>query len=239
MRAAGKFAAQLLEYIEPFVKPGISTQELNDLCHQYTTKRGARSAPLNYRGFPKAICTSINNVVCHGIPKKEEVVKEGDIINVDVTPIVNGYHGDTSKTFIIGEVPDEIRLLVEDTKKAMWLGIEQVKPGNRINDISNAIDEYLTPKGYGIVRDLMGHGIGRKFHEDPQIPHFKQKGLLPKLSPGMTFTIEPMVNLGTWQVDFDKQDKWTVRTKDGKFSAQFEHTVLVTESGYEVLTLSS
>jgi methionyl aminopeptidase len=237
MRAAGKLAAELLQYIESFVKPGVNTQELNDICHEYTLKRGATSAPLNYKGFPKSICTSINDVVCHGIPKTSDVLKDGDIINIDVTPILNGYHGDTSKTFLVGKVKPEIKKLVTDTEKAMWIGIEQVRPGNRVNDISNAIDEFLTANGYGIVRDLMGHGIGKKFHEDPQIPHFKQTRLLTKLEEGMTFTIEPMVNLGAYNVVVSKSDKWTVRTKDGKWSAQFEHTVLVTHKGYEILTL--
>lgn len=237
MRRAGKFAAELLVYIEQFVKPGVSTQDLNDLCHQYTIKHGAKSAPLNYKGFPRSICTSINDVVCHGIPNKADILKEGDIINIDVTPIVDGYHGDSSKTFKIGKVSHEIEQLVADTEKAMWIGIEQVKPGNRVNDIANAIDDFLTPKRYGIVRDLMGHGIGRSFHEDPQVPHFRQTRLLAKLEPGMTFTVEPMVNLGGYQVLVSKKDKWTVRTKDGKWSAQFEHTVLVTSSGYEILTL--
>ncbi|MEM7181907.1 MAG: type I methionyl aminopeptidase [Spirochaetota bacterium] len=239
MRAAGKFAAQLLKYIEQFVKPGISTLELNDLCHEYTVKRGAKSAPLNYKGsFPKSICTSINNVVCHGIPKKNDVLKDGDIINIDVTPIVNGYHGDTSRTFMIGNVTPEIEQLVKDTEKAMWVGIQQVKPGNRISDIANAIDDFLTATGknYGIVRDLMGHGVGKNFHEDPQVPHFRQKAKLAKIVTGMTFTIEPMVNLGSYEVTFDKKDKWTVRTKDHRWSAQFEHTILVTDNGYEVLT---
>ena len=238
MRAAGKLAAELLLYIENYIKPGVSTQELNDLCHEYTIKHGAISAPLNYKNsFPRSICTSINDVVCHGIPKTNDVLKEGDIINVDVTPILNGYHGDTSKTFKVGKVKPEIEQLVKDTEEAMWVGIRQVKPGNRVNDIANAIDDFLTPKGYGIVRDLMGHGIGKKFHEDPQIPHFKQTRLLTKLEPGMTFTIEPMVNMGTHHVVISKSDKWTVRTKDGKWSAQFEHTVLVTDDGVEVLTL--
>jgi len=239
MRAAGKLAAEILQYIEPFVKPGVSTLELNDLCHEYTIKRGATCAPLNYKGFPKSICTSINDVVCHGIPKAADVLKDGDIINIDVTPILNGYHGDTSKTFMVGKVKPEIKKLVADTEKAMWIGIEQVKPGNRVNDISNASDDFLTANGYGIVRDLMGHGIGKKFHEDPQIPHFRQTRLLTKLEEGMTFTIEPMVNLGAYNVVVSKSDKWTVRTKDGKWSAQFEHTVLVTHKGYEILTLPS
>lgn len=236
MRKAGKLAASILDFIEPYVRPGISTLELNDLVEEYTKKHGAISAPLKYKGFPKSICTSINEVVCHGIPSKKEIIKDGDIINIDVTPILDGYHGDTSKTFMVGEVSPEIIQLVKDAEAAMWVGIEQVKPGNRIDDIANAIDDFLTPKKYGIVQDLMGHGIGRNFHEDPQVPHFKQSRKLTRMEPGMTFTIEPMVNLGTYQVDFDRSDKWTVRTKDRKMSAQFEHTILVTDSGYEILT---
>jgi len=238
MRKAGKFAAKLLLYISDFVKPGVSTLDLNNLCEDFTKKHGNKSAPLGYRGFPKSVCTSINNVVCHGIPKATDVLKDGDIVNIDVTPIVDGYHGDTSKTFFVGSKIDPIhKKLVEDTEKSMWIGIEQVKPGNRINDISNAIEDFLAPQGYGIVRDLMGHGIGRTFHEEPQIPHFKMTRKLAKLEAGMTFTIEPMVNLGTYEVHFSKEDKWTVTTKDGKWSAQFEHTILVTDKGYEILTL--
>jgi methionyl aminopeptidase len=238
MRKAGKFASRLLQHIGQFVQAGVSTLELNNICEDFTKKHGNRSAPLGYKGFPKSICTSINNVVCHGIPNTKDILKNGDIINIDVTPIVDGYHGDTSRTFIVGGITDPIHhKLVEDTEKAMWIGIEQVKPGNRVNDIANAIDDFLTPKGYGIVRDLMGHGIGRGFHEDPQVPHFKIGRKLAKLEPGMTFTVEPMVNLGTYAVDFSKEDKWTVTTKDGKWSAQFEHTVLVTDKGVEVLTL--
>ncbi|EMF81410.1 methionine aminopeptidase, type I [Leptospira weilii serovar Topaz str. LT2116] len=239
MRAAGKLAARLLDYISSYVQPGVSTLQLNDLSEEFTKKHGAKSAPLGYKGFPKSICTSVNQVVCHGIPKATEVLKEGDIINIDVTPLLNGYHGDSSRTFIVGgKTSPEVETLVKDTERAMFVGIEQVKPGNHVHDIANAIDDFLTPKGYGIVRDLMGHGIGRGFHEDPQIPHFRQNRKLSKLEPGMIFTIEPMVNLGTWQVNFSKEDHWTVTTKDGKWSAQFEHTVLVTEKGYEILTVS-
>ncbi|TGK38605.1 type I methionyl aminopeptidase [Leptospira gomenensis] len=239
MRAAGKLAAKLLDYISSYVKPGVSTLEINDLCEEFTRKHGAKSAPLGYKGFPKSVCTSVNQVVCHGIPKATEVLKEGDIINVDVTPLLDGYHGDSSRTFLVGAKTDPtVETLVRDTERAMYIGIEQIRPGNRVNDISNAIDDFLTPKGYGIVRDLMGHGIGRGFHEDPQVPHFRQNRKLAKLEPGMIFTVEPMVNLGTWQVNFSKEDHWTVTTKDGKWSAQFEHTVLVTEKGYEILTIS-
>ncbi len=238
MRKAGRFAARLLNYIGQFVKEGVTTLELNDLCEDYTRKHGHTSAPLNYKGtYPKSICTSINNIVCHGIPKSADVLKKGDIINIDVSPRVDGYIGDTSRTFKIGKVSPEAEELVELTQKAMWVGIEQVKPGNRISDIGNAIEEFLAPKKYGIVRDLMGHGVGKNFHEEPQVPHFKTNRKLAKIEPGMIFTVEPMINLGTWEVIFDKKDKWTVWTKDGKISAQFEHTVLVTEKGYEILTL--
>jgi methionyl aminopeptidase len=238
MRKAGKFAYQLLEHVCRFVKPGVSTLELNDISEDFTRRNGHKSAPLNYRGFPKSICTSINQVVCHGIPKSTDVLKEGDIINIDVTPIVDKYHGDTSRTVVVGGKTDPIiQKLVDDTYKSMMIGIENVKPGNRINEICNSIDAYLSPLGYGIVKDLMGHGIGKNFHEDPQIPHFKTNRPLSKLEAGMTFTIEPMVNLGTWEVIFSKEDKWTVTTKDGKWSAQFEHTVLVTDNGVEILTL--
>lgn len=238
MRKAGRFAARLLNYIEQFVKEGVTTLELNDLCEDFTRKHGHTSAPLNYKGtYPKSICTSINNIVCHGIPKSADVLKKGDIINIDVSPRVDGYIGDTSRTFKIGKVSPEAEELVELTQKAMWVGIEQVKPGNRISDIGNAIEEFLAPKKYGIVRDLMGHGVGKNFHEEPQVPHFKTNRKLAKIEPGMIFTVEPMINLGTWEVIFDKKDKWTVWTKDGKISAQFEHTVLVTEKGYEILTL--
>jgi methionyl aminopeptidase len=238
MRKAGAFAAKLLNHLAPFVKIGVSTLELNDIAEDFTKKNGHRSAPLGYKGFPKSICSSINNVVCHGIPKKEDVLKEGDIINLDVSPIVDGYIGDTSRTFIIGNADPTIQKLVEDTEKSMMIGIEQIKPNIRVDEIGNAIDDFLTPKGYGIVRDLMGHGVGRNFHEEPQIPHFRMNKKLAKIEAGMIFTVEPMVNLGTWEVNFDKQDKWTVRTKDGKWSAQFEHTILVTDKGYEILTLN-
>jgi methionyl aminopeptidase len=239
MRKAGAFAAKLLNYLAPFVKVGVSTIELNDLAEAFTKKHGHRSAPLGYKGFPKSICSSINNVVCHGIPKKEDILKDGDIINLDVSPIVDGYIGDTSRTFFVGTPSPEIKTLVEDTERAMWIGIEQVKPNQRVDEIGNAIDDFLTPKGYGIVRDLMGHGVGRNFHEEPQIPHFRMNRKLAKIEPGMIFTVEPMVNLGTWEVIFDRADKWTVTTKDGKWSAQFEHTVLVTDKGHEILTIES
>lgn len=237
MRDAGKLAAEVLYETGLRVKPGVSTLELNDFAHQYTIKRGAESAPLNYKGFPKSICTSINNVVCHGIPKKDEILKEGDIINIDITVKYKGYHGDTSKTFSVGKISENAKKLIEVTEKAMWIGIQVVKPMNRICDIGAVIEDYVTQFGYSVVRELAGHGIGKSFHEDPIVPHYKNSEVKILMKPGMTFTIEPMINEGTHEVIFDKNDKWTVRTADGKLSAQFEHTILVTENGYEVLTL--
>ncbi|MBL8022083.1 MAG: type I methionyl aminopeptidase [Leptospirales bacterium] len=236
MRDAGKLAADVLNETGRLVRPGVTTLELNDFAHRYTTKHGAESAPLNYKGFPKSICTSVNNIVCHGIPKKTDVLKEGDIINIDITVKLAGFHGDTSRTFAVGEISAEARKLMEDTEKSMWIGIETVKPGNRISDIGDNIDAYLTPRGYGIVRDLCGHGIGRVFHEEPQVPHYKNNGSRALMRPGMTFTVEPMVNRGSWEVYTDPDDTWTVYTKDNSLSAQFEHTVLVTEDSFEVLT---
>ena len=237
MREAGKLAAEVLQETAERVRAGVSTLELNDFAHKFTTRKGAESAPLNYKGFPKSICTSVNNVVCHGIPKKEEVLTDGDILNIDITVILNGYHGDTSRMVSVGEITPEARQLVEDTEKSMYIGIETIRPGGRISDIGQNIDDYLTPRGYGIVRDLTGHGIGRKFHEDPSIPHYKQSRIRNQMKVGMTFTVEPMVNQGEWRVVFDQQDGWTVRTADGSLSAQFEHTCLVTDEGYEILTL--
>ncbi|EHQ05607.1 methionine aminopeptidase, type I [Leptonema illini DSM 21528] len=236
MRDAGKLAAEVLFETGQRVKAGVSTEELNDFAHSLTLKRGAESAPLNYRGFPKSICTSVNEVVCHGIPTKNEILKEGDILNIDITVKLRGFHGDTSAMFAVGNIPENARKLIENTEKAMWAGIEVVKPGKRISDIGQAIDDFLTPQGYGIVRALAGHGIGRKFHEEPLVPHYKNNEVRVPIRPGMTFTVEPMVNEGTYRVIFDESDGWTVRTADGRLSAQFEHTCLVTDDGVEVLT---
>lgn len=235
MRAAGQLAAQLLLHLEPLVQPGVSTLDLNDEAERWTQERGAISAPLGYNGFPKSICTSVNQVVCHGIPNAKHILRDGDIINVDVTLIVDGYHGDTSKTFMVGTPSERARALVEVTEKCMNLGIAEVKPGNRVGDIGAAIQEYAEGLGYSVVRDFVGHGINKTFHTEPQIPHYgdRNKGL--KLRPGMSFTIEPMINEGTW-VTRVLRDKWTAVTGDGKLSAQFEHTVLVTEDGVEILT---
>ncbi len=237
MRDAGRLAAEVLIRTSELLKPGISTQELNDFADRITRKAGAESAPLNYRGFPRSICTSVNNVVCHGIPKPAEILKEGDIINIDITVKFKGYHGDTSRTYAIGRISNEAQELMQVAEKAMWIGIEMVRPEGRICDIGDAIDDYLTPLGYGIVRDLAGHGIGKSFHEDPTVPHYRGNGIRSRMKPGMTFTVEPMVNRGAYNVNFDKKDKWTVTTADGSLSAQYEHTVAVTDHGYEILTL--
>ncbi|MGL5508057.1 MAG: type I methionyl aminopeptidase [Microcoleaceae cyanobacterium] len=235
MRKAGALAAQLLEYLEPFVQPDVSTQKLNDLAEEWTQKHGAVSAPLGYHGFPKSICTSINHVVCHGIPNEKQVLKEGDIINIDVTPILDGYYGDTSKTYCVGEVSPVAKKLVEVTEKCLYLAIAEVKPGNRIGDIGAAIQEYAEAEGFSVVRDFVGHGIGKIFHTAPQVPHYGVRGKGKKLRPGMVFTIEPMINEGGWETKI-LEDGWTAITIDHKLSAQFEHTLAVTETGVEILT---
>ncbi len=237
MRKAGKLAFEILEMISPYMKPGISTEEINKRCEDFTKSKGGISAPLNYKGFPKSVCTSINNVVCHGIPSTFDVLKEGDIVNVDVTPIIENYHGDSSRTFLIGNVHPELIKLVERTKKAMEIGIKAVHPNGYFSDIGEAIEEYIKPFGYGIVTALGGHGIGEKFHEEPFVFHHRQKKRGAKFKPGMTFTVEPMINMGNHAVYVDKYDGWTVYSQDGTPSAQFEHTVLVTETGVDILTL--
>ncbi|BAC90352.1 type I methionyl aminopeptidase [Gloeobacter violaceus] len=236
MRTAGRLAAQLLQYIEPFVQPGISTQELDDLCAEWTKARGAVSAPLGYHGYPKHTCTSINQVVCHGIPNKKQLLKEGDIINIDVTPILDGWYGDSSKTFCVGNVSAEAQRLVDVTYECLMVGIAEVKPNARVGDIGAAIQAHAEAAGFSVVRDFVGHGIGRTFHTEPWVPHFGVRGKGTRLRPGMVFTIEPMINAGSWEAVV-LPDKWTAVTKDGSLSAQFEHTVAVTEDGVEILTL--
>jgi methionyl aminopeptidase len=241
MRQACQMAAQLLDYLTPMVKPGVSTLELNDRAEAWTRQRGAISAPLGYAGtvmpFPKSICTSINEVICHGIPSAEQILRQGDIINIDVTPIVDGYHGDTSRTFLVGEVSPLARKLVEVTEECLWRGIREVKPGARIGDIGAAIQEYAEAEGFSVVRDFVGHGVHRIFHAAPQIPHYGVRGKGKKLRPGMVFTIEPMINVGSHEAEI-LADGWTALTVDRQLSAQFEHTVTVTKTGVEVLTLS-
>ena len=244
MREAGKLAARTLKMAADLVKPGINTEEINEAVHQFTLDQGAVPAPLNYgedreRGippFPKSVCTSVNEVICHGIPSRDEVLKDGDIINIDVTCILDGFHGDTSRTFFVGEVTPEAKRLVEVTWDCMHRGIETIRPKSRVRDIGVAIQQHAEQFGYGVVREYVGHGIGRSFHEAPQIPHYRNPGPTLRLREGMIFTVEPMINLGTHETVLDPQDRWTVRTADGRLSAQFEHTVLVTATGYDILT---
>ena len=237
MRQAGRFAAELLDHLETMVKPGVSTLELNDEAERWTQSRGAKSGPLGYHGFPKSICTSVNEVVCHGIPNAKQILKEGDIINIDVTPILDGYYGDTSKTFFVGAPSPMAKKLVEVTQKCLDVGIAEVKPGAKIGDIGAAIQEYAEAQGFSVVRDFVGHGVSNIFHTAPQVPHYGTRGKGKRLRPGMVFTIEPMINEGTWEVEV-LADQWTALTKDRKLSAQFEHTVAVTQDGVEILTLS-
>jgi len=237
MRKAGELTAKLLNYINPFVKEGVSTLYLNDLCEDFTKKNGAISAPLNYNGFTKSICTSINNVVCHGIPSEKNILKDGDILNIDVTVKLDGYHGDTSKTYLIGNVDEEVKYFVRRAKNAMYRGIKAVKPGKYLYEVGKAIEKYISKFGYSIVRDFVGHGIGKNFHEEPQVYHHYSLQNKIRLQEGMIFTIEPMINLGkSYEVKVSSEDGWTVTTKDGSLSAQFEHTVLVTSKSADILT---
>jgi methionyl aminopeptidase len=235
MRIAGKLAADVLEMIGPHVKAGITTDELNAICHDYIINtQHAIPAPLNYNGFPKSICTSVNHVVCHGIPGPKQL-KDGDIINVDITVLKDGYHGDTSKMFFIGKPSILADRLVKITQECLYLGIEQVKPGAHFGDIGAAIQTYAEKNRFTVVREYCGHGIGKIFHEAPNVLHYGNKGTGAKLQPGMIFTIEPMINAGKRDVKL-LPDAWTVVTKDHSLSAQWEHTILVTETGFEVLT---
>ena len=236
MRQAGHLAAQLLDYLAPLVQPGVSTLELNDEAERWTQERGAISAPLGYHGFPKSICTSVNEVICHGIPNAKQILKDGDIINIDVTPILDGYYGDTSRTFFVGTPSPQAKKLVDVTQECLSRGIAAVKPGGKIGDIGAAIQEYAEANGYSVVRDFVGHGVGRIFHTAPQIPHYGTKGKGKRLRSGMVFTIEPMINEGTWEAQV-LDDGWTAITKDGRLSAQFEHTIAVTKDGVDILTL--
>ncbi len=236
MRIAGRLAAEVLEMIEPHVVASITTNELDRICHDYiVNEQQAIPAPLNYRGFPKSICTSINQQICHGIPS-EKKLKNGDIINIDITVIKDGYHGDTSKMFCVGKVAPHAQRLVDVTREAMFLGIEQVKPGATLGDIGHAIQKHAEKNRYSIVREFCGHGIGKNFHEDPHVMHFGKPGEGAELEPGMIFTIEPMLNIGKRHMKVLK-DGWTAVTKDRSLSAQWEHTILVTDDGHEILTL--
>ena len=236
MRVAGRLAAEVLEMIGPHVVPGVSTGELDRICHNHIVDtQKAIAAPLNYRGFPKSICTSVNQVVCHGIPDDKRILKTGDIINIDVTVIKDEYHGDTSKMFYVGAVPRHAQRLVEITQECLYRAIEIVKPGTRLGDIGEIIQQHAEANYYSVVRDYCGHGIGKVFHEDPQVLHYGRAGTGLVLKEGMTFTIEPMINAGTFVTKL-KPDGWTVVTKDSRLSAQWEHTLGVTADGVEVFT---
>jgi methionyl aminopeptidase len=236
MRAVGALAAQQLEMIEEHIRPGVTTGELDRICHDFTVNvQGAVPAPLNYRGFPKSICTSVNHVVCHGIPSDDKVLKNGDIINVDVTLIKDGFHGDTSKTFIVGETSVLAERLTSICQESLYRGIKQVKPGNHLGDIGFVIQRFAEKNRFSVVREYCGHGIGEVFHDEPQVLHYGKRGTGVELKPGMTFTIEPMLNAGKAAVKL-LPDEWTVVTKDHKLTAQWEHTILVTDTGYEILT---
>lgn len=236
MRIACKAAAEMVDHMGAFVKPGVTTQELDDVAVAWTKERGYKNGPLNYHGFPKSICTSVNEVVCHGIPTKKLPLKDGDIINIDVTPIVDGFFGDTSKTFFVGKPSPVAKKLVEVTEECLMRAIAAVKHGARLGDIGAAIQDYAEGQGFSVVRDFVGHGIGRIFHTAPQVPHYGKKGKGARIEKGMVFTIEPMINVGTWEVEV-LDDGWTAVTRDRKLSAQFEHTILVTETGAEILTV--
>jgi methionyl aminopeptidase len=243
MRIAGRLGAEVLDFIEPHIKPGITTGEIDSLCHEYMTgTQHTIPAPLNYappgyQPFPKSICTSVNHVVCHGVPG-EKKLKSGDIVNVDITVIKDSYHGDTSRMFYVGQPSIQAKRLCEITFECMWRGIAAVKPGARLGDIGHAIQIYAERNGFSVVREFCGHGIGKKFHEDPQVLHYGQPGTGLEIQAGMIFTVEPMINAGKADIR-QLADGWTIVTKDHSLSAQWEHTVLVTASGYEVLTVSA
>ena len=239
MRLAGKLASEVLEMITPLVKPGISTGELDEICHEFIVhKQGSIPANVGYRGYEKTICSSLNQVVCHGIPDFKRILKDGDILNIDVTVKKDGWHGDTSKMFLVGKTQPHNERLVRVTQECLYQGIEQVKPGAYLGDIGNAIQIHAEKNHYSVVEDYCGHGIGQIYHEDPQVLHYGKPGTGIQLKQGMCFTIEPMINLGT-KYTKALSDGWTVETKDGRNSAQWEHTLIVTSNGYEVLTKRS
>ncbi len=238
MRIAGRLASEVLDMIGDYVKPGVSTEELNRICHRFITEeQDAVPAPLNYRGFPKSICTSVNHVVCHGIPG-DKTLKTGDAVNIDITVIKEGFHGDTSRMFFVGKPKIQAQRLSQVAYDGMWLGIAELAPGKHLGDVGAAIQAHVEKHHYSVVREFCGHGIGRVFHEDPQVLHYGHKGAGMELKEGMTLTVEPMVNAGGPEVNILK-DRWTVVTKDHSLSAQWEHTILITDSGYEVLTLGA
>lgn len=236
MRRAGRLAAETLDFITPYVQPGVTTAELDKLCHDFIRGHGAIPAPLGYRGYPKSICTSINHVVCHGIPG-DRVLRDGDIVNIDVTPILDGWHGDSSRMYLVGDVPLKARRLVDVTYECLMLGIEQARPGNRLGDIGHAIQSHAEKHRYSVVRDFCGHGLGRVFHDAPEVVHAGRPGTGPELKPGMFFTVEPMINIGKPDCKL-LDDGWTAVTRDRSLSAQFEHSVGITADGCEIFTRS-
>ncbi len=235
MRVVGRMAAETLMRVGEMIAPGITTEDIDRLVVEDTKRRGAKCAPLNYHGFPKSVCTSVNDVVCHGIPTPKAVLADGDIINVDVTTIFDGYHGDTSATFYVGRPSPQALKVTEVSRKCLELGIAEVRDGARLGDVGAAIQEYAEGSGCSVVRDFVGHGIGKKFHDEPKVSHVGKRGTGARLRAGMLFTIEPMINIGDWRIEI-LDDEWTAVTKDGSLSAQFEHTILVTKDGCEVLT---
>lgn len=237
MRKAGELAAKILDHIIDLVQPGVTTNQINDICHNMAIENGAESAPLGYRGFPKSICTSVNHVVCHGIPD-DRALKKGDIVNIDVTVKLDGWHGDTSRMYFVGEPSIKAKRLCKVTYDALMLGIEQVKPGATLGDIGHAIQTYVEKHNYSVVRDYCGHGLGKIFHTSPSVMHFGKPGEGTVLEEGMFFTIEPMVNAGKYQTKLNAKDGWTVWTKDKALSAQFEHSLAVTSDGFEIFTKS-
>jgi methionyl aminopeptidase len=236
MRAAGKFNAQLMDYIRDFIKPGITTAEIDRLVHEYTLKHGHRCATLGYMGYTRSCCTSINDVICHGIPDETEL-QDGDIVNIDLTSVVGGWHGDQSETFVLGDATEEARSVTQCAFDCLYLAIEALQPGCPVSVIGDAIVAEAHRRGFSVVREYVGHGLGKEFHQPPNVPHVPdRKSRQERLLPGMCFTIEPMINAGTRFTRLDKGDGWTVRTRDGQLSAQFEHTILMTEDGPEILT---
>jgi methionyl aminopeptidase len=237
LRAAGRFNAQLMDALRAFVKAGVATIELDRMAYEYTMDHGHTPACLGYKNYPNSICTSVNEVVCHGIPNRI-ALREGDIVNLDLTTIVNGWHGDSSETFLIGQVSNEARKLVQATFESIHLGLEAIHVHGRLTDIGRAIERFARMQGYSVVQEYQGHGLGRNFHQEPGVPHYVPPNGASNVvfEPGMCFTVEPMINVGTWRTMLDNQDRWTVRTMDLSLSAQFEHTILITESGPEILT---
>jgi len=237
MRKAGSLAAKVLDQLQSLIEPGISTLEINDFCHKLILKNSAVPAPLNYKGFPKSICTSVNHVVCHGIPSQNKILKDGDIINVDVTVILDGWYGDSSRMYVSGKINSKIYSLLKTTYECLLIGIKHAVPGKYLGDIGFAIQQHAEKNNYSVIRDFCGHGIGKEFHTAPSVLHYGKVGEGPKLKAGMFFTIEPMINMGDWRVKI-LNDGWTAVTKDKSLSAQFEHTIGITDKGNEIFTLS-